>query len=177
MGKNRIGAVLVMLLVFCVPVTTTAKAGQNMPVDTLYTWVFAELGIPATYPLPDIRMVSKADMKHLLKKFAVNFLRKDSSIGITVKPQERMQPYPKNALGLFVPKTGIIFIRKSLSPCRRNAVIAHELTHYLQVATCGRLRATTPYAREIHILREMEASDIEMKYIKVFCANKHVPVF
>ncbi len=66
----------------------------------------------------------------------------------------------------------MIYIGSFLSPCRREAILAHEMTHYFQNKVRGR---TQPVgwedAETMHFVREMEAYKIEKRYTEAFCSD------
>jgi len=76
-------------------------------------------------------------------------------------------------LGLFIAETNVIYVRAHMSDCRQAAIVAHEVAHFFQVMTLGKLDKWEGLSNEVRAFRELEAREIEIRFQKVFC-NKSV---
>lgn len=78
-----------------------------------------------------------------------------------------------NINGIFNPNTNTIYIRKSLTGCRKYSILAHEMAHFFQF----NIKNTPAEIKNIprHIIcktREVEAYNIEKRFLEIYCGNK-----
>jgi hypothetical protein len=81
---------------------------------------------------------------------------------------ESGRPRVDSILGLFIVETNVIYVRKHLSSCRQAAIVAHEIAHFFQVKTGGRIDKWGGLGNEVGIFRELEAREIETRFQSAF---------
>lgn len=167
---NRILIIIAMSLVPLLPASLPAGQDEDQSRREIFQWVAHELGIPKQYPIPEISFVSKKTLQNVLRDKAGEDLEGLVGIYGDSDPEAMKRHYLRNILGLFLPKTGEIYVLKGLKPCRQGSIIAHEFTHYYQVMLYGRTGSLRPHEQEeIHIFREAEASEVEKQFLRQFC--------
>ena len=77
--------------------------------------------------------------------------------------------YLQELIGLFVPDTQRIFVGSFLDTCRLKSIVAHEVTHYFQHMIYGKINPNMYGADQIRLNNEMQAENIEKKFIRMFC--------
>ena len=171
--QNTILIMVGLLLIPIYPAPVLAGQNDGFSQYEIFDWVSKELEIEGQYPIPEIRLVSKKILQVvLLNESGKGFERLIGLYGGT-DPERRRRHYLSNILGLFLPETGVAYVRKDLTPCRRNSIIAHEYTHYFQNRQFGRTSYLKPHEQEeVHIFREQEAREIENQFFQQFCNTK-----
>ena len=162
-------AILCLTILILLPLFTLVSTAQSQSFDEIFDWVLAELEVESEYSLPDIRIVSREDLLDVFKNNSKKSFKRWAGLYGKEKATKIMDEYLREVIGLFDPKTHIIYVGSFLEPCKKASIVAHELTHYLQVMENGDVDPSTYNADEIRLVRELEAAGIEKKYGKLFC--------
>ncbi len=144
--------------------------------EEIFNWVAHKLKIDIDYPMPQINVVPKEMLQRVFRKqSALSYKQWVKELGKD-EANKTMDMYLKEVIGLFDPKTKIIYVGSFLDPCKFDSIVAHEIVHYLQVMKDGRVNPHSIRFDNVHFLREMQASDIAQKYMKTFCENQESPI-
>lgn len=147
-----------------------AKPAQGMPVAEIFHWVSRQLKVSADYPLPQILAVDKEALESVWReKNRQSYQRWVEHYGES-KAREAMDQLLDELLGLFDPKTKRIYIGNFMKPCNTEAIIAHEITHYLQHMQDGPGDPESVDFDLLYIYREMQADQIEKKFSAGYCS-------
>jgi hypothetical protein len=76
--------------------------------------------------------------------------------------------YLREIIGIFDPRfePTTIYVGDFLEGCKRNSIIAHEMTHYLQNYNNGKLDGLIDQTQDMIVYYEMQASKVEEEYYK-----------
>ena len=141
--------------------------GQS--IEEIFRWTAGQMKVSGTVAMPAVRIVSRAEIKRIfIENNRGAYLRWESDYGED-RAQEIMQDYLSEIVGLFDPPTGVVYVGDFLSPCRREAILAHEMTHYFQQKCWGPIEDAGPETQIRKWKREMEAYGNEEKYSRTFC--------
>ncbi|MDP6180085.1 MAG: hypothetical protein QGG48_09360 [Desulfatiglandales bacterium] len=143
----------------------------DMPYEEIFKWVASELKIEKYYPMPQIFVVSREELQKLLRKDnQKSYARWIEEYGGD-EAKKTMDTYLKGVIGLFNPKTKVIHVESFIKPCNFDSIVAHEMTHYLQVMEEGEKDSQESGFIEVHFFREMQAYNIGEKYTETICAQ------
>jgi predicted SprT family Zn-dependent metalloprotease len=165
----------IAMLLLCL-IAWSSQAGAD-EVKDVYAWVAEEMDISTIPPLPRIRFVDKDDLRAAFEQSNhPSFIRWQAQYG---QPRARqiMNRYLQDIVGLFVAHSNTVYVYALLPPCRRRAILAHELCHYFQYVTKGKINPDRYDADILHMLREMEAYKLEKKYQDGHCLDYQNVVF
>lgn len=139
--------------------------------NDIFQWVSIQLNTAYDGNVPEIRTVDKPTLKAVFQKNnRKSLLRWQARYG-KQEAQRIMSIYLREIIGLFDPKMETIYIADWLEPCRLQATLAHEATHYFQYKT-RRLENQTEISASNQRLRwEMEAHQIEKHFIQLHCPD------
>jgi len=138
----------------------------------IYAWVVDELDLKEDYPLPAVTIVSRDELRRTYRAYNAKAFKSWSSDYGEQMANQMMDFYLDNVVGLFIPKTGQVLVGDFLASCKREAVVAHEMAHYLQLMKDGQIDPRTHDAADRFLLREMQGSGIENSYVKQYCPEK-----
>jgi hypothetical protein len=142
----------------------------------IFSWVAQQMDMAEPGRVPAVLFVDKAGLQDAFSKANPNtFERWQASYG-THQAQEFWNLYLQDLVGMFDPETTTIYIGRFLTPCRQEAILAHEITHYFQQLRNGRIETGTQDAQNVQLRREMQASHIEQLYSELFCIDKKPPL-
>lgn len=145
--------------------------------EDIFHWVADQMQIKNAYALPVIKMVGRTELGTLFtsgsKKTITRWVADHGQSGA----ENLMNLYTNSAVGLFDPKTCIVYVGNFLSPCRQKAILAHEITHYIQYVTSGPITGGGMVSEMILMEREMEASAIEQRFEEKFCADIELALY
>ncbi len=168
MIKNIIAIGLLIFALFLLAPTQ----GSGMTEKQIFEWVASELNIEKQYEMPKIQYVNKGKLQTLFKDYnkpAYNrWIKKHGK----QKADEFMKYYLKEVIALFIPMSRNLYIGNFLEPCIIESIIAHELTHYYQHAKDGIINSNKHGAENKILYREMQAGNIEKKYMEIFCGKE-----
>jgi hypothetical protein len=137
----------------------------------IFNWVADEMQINSVPSMPKILFVEKKVLQTVfINGNHKSYLRWEAEYG-EAQAQRILNKYLEGVLGLFVPQTETIYVETSLPPCRRQAILAHEITHYFQHKIQGVISPDKYGADLEHLVREMHAYKIENKYTETFCSK------
>lgn len=151
-------------------------AGQGfcLTAEEIFEWTASQMEIDQQLEMPPVRYVEGVELKQVFIDNNKNaYLRWETEYG-KKRAEEILQLYLDEIIGLYDVDSGVIYIGTFLSPCRRQAILAHEMTHYFQ----NKVRGTHPVGWEdadtMHFVREMEAYKIEKRFTEAFCSDDNL---
>lgn len=155
-------------------VILTAAPTMGFTDKEIFTWVSSELNIENQYKMPAIQYVTKEKLGEVFKKnYERSFKRWASEYG-EKKAAEFMDFYLSEVIGLFIPKTGNLYVGDFIEPCKKESIVAHELTHFFQHMKDGPVDPNSKDAADKHLYNEMQAGNIEKKFMEKFCRTASV---
>jgi len=144
--------------------------GYNIDYHDIFCWVAKKLEISENqYPFPEIRLVSKEKLQKTFEKLNEESFKRWADKYGKEMADEMIAFYLKETIGLFVPKTCVIYVWNGIEFCKFKSIIAHEMTHYIQHMQEGRVSPGSEQAEMAHLFREMQAGKIEKDFLKEFC--------
>jgi hypothetical protein len=147
------------------------KPAQGMPIEEIFHWVSQQLKVSTDFPFPQILIIDKKALEILWReKNRRSYQRWVAHYGES-KARETMDQLLDELLGLFDPKTKIIYIGNFMGSCKTEAIIAHEITHYLQHMQDGPGDPESEDFDLLYLYREMQADQVEKKFSACFCSN------
>ncbi len=151
------------------------EPGYALEPTQVLAWVARRMDITETGPLPAVFYVDKAELQAVFTRANRNsYLRWETRFG-TPDAERILSVYLQEIVGMFDSDTKSIYVGRFLAPCRQEAILAHEFTHYLQVRRHGRVDPDTHDAEHIQLRWEMQAITMERRYSEHFCENKNTP--
>lgn len=166
--KNKTYRIVALTII---PLALWCSDGHCMSPEQIFTWVSMQMGIEEVYDMPVIKYVDKQRLQLVFQELShKSYTQISSSFGRDYA-EKIMGLYRDKVVGLFHPPTRVIYIGTFLTPCRRKAVLAHEITHYLQDLTGGQIHADDFAANERHAHREKVAYEIEDQFEQVYCTQ------
>jgi hypothetical protein len=175
--RNRLICLRVVLFIFAL-VLFGNESGQSMEPSKIFAWVARQMNIAGAGALPAVYYVDKAKLQAVFFRANRRSYRRWKARFGTRKAKEFLNTYLEALVGVFDPDTKSIYIGRFLPKCRQQAVLAHEITHYFQVRTGGRVDPEADGADNMKLWQEMQADAIEQRYVEHFCkdANAKQPV-
>ena len=161
--------VLLVCFILLTTINVTAKPGQDMTYIEIFQWVAQQLKVDTNYPFPQILIISKTDLEKVWRKKNQRSYQSWVELYGENKARETMDQLLDELLGLFDPKTRIIYVGNFMGPCKTNAILAHEITHYLQLMQDGPGDPESEDFDLLYIYREMQADQIEKKFWTSYC--------
>ena len=150
-------------------VMLTAAPTMGFTDIEIFTWVSSELNIENQYKMPAIQFVTKEKLSHVFKKNNERSFKRWANEYGEKKAAELMNLYLSEVIGLFIPKTGDLYVGDFIEPCKKESIVAHELTHFFQHVKDGPVNPNSKDAANKHLYREMQAGNIEKKFVEKFC--------
>ncbi len=132
----------------------------------IFNWVKQQMKIDEDYSSPLIQMVSQKRLQEIFKESNQKAFQSWREEYGPTKAQKMIDMYLKELIGLFDPKTRNIYVGEFMNKCKRNSIIAHEMTHDLQEKQ-GILNHLPEDDK--HFFRELQAEKIQREYIRQFC--------
>ena len=173
--KHRITKTFRLIVLTILPLVLLSTNAYCISPEQIYTWVARQMNIEHVDRMPEVTYVDKAELQQIFRDFSSKSYAQMASDHGKDYAEEVMGLYLDNIVGLFHPETKAIFVGEFLDPCRRQAVLAHELMHYLQDKVEGRINNNEYRADEKRMVREMQAGKLERKFEETFC-NQDAPV-
>ena len=171
--NKRIGGAILglLLLMHC----GTAYCDDELKI---VTWVAGQMGVqPSGYSYPVIKMVDKASLDRQFSSGNEHSMARWIADHGQANAEALMRTYLEAVVGLFDPKTRVIYVGTFLSPCRQKAILAHEAAHYLQYMTRGPIPDEGMASEMILMEREMEACAIERIFEERFCDDTEIALY
>ena len=122
----------------CIPllagVVILLGAGQGLcqTAEEIFRWTARQMKIEQRLEMPSIRYVDIDELKQVFIENNQNaYLSWESEYG-KEGARKILKLYLDEIIGLYDVDSGVIYVGSFLSPCRRKAILAHEMTHYFQ---------------------------------------------
>lgn len=149
--------------------------GYSMTPEEIFNWVADELEIQNAYDMPVVCLVDKEKLAEVFKLGNQNAFRLWKARYGSAQAEKILQNYIDEVIGIFDPKTHIVYIGNFLSDCRAQAVLAHEFVHYFQYVT-HKFGNENQYDQEVlHLFRELQAHSLEYRFTEFFCETGDYP--
>jgi len=155
------------LLLFSSTFWTTFSYGVTH--EQIFVWISRQMDIEYLYDMPEVHYVSKNELQRVFQDYSKKSFQRWRVEHGQAGADRIMASYQNRLVGLFNPKTHIIYVGDFLMPCRQKAVLAHEMTHYLQDWMYGPIDARSFSAEDQRLFREIEAYQMEAKFKELFC--------
>jgi hypothetical protein len=156
-----------VLTISCFSGTVGASSHED-----IFNWVAEKVEVKKDYPMPQIKIVSRTELQRVFSKFSEKSIKKWAETLGEEEADRMMARYLKEVIGLFVPDTKIVYVGSFLESCKQRSIIAHEITHYFQCMTRGKIDPHSFNADLIYLGNELEASKIEKLYLETFCGSQ-----
>jgi hypothetical protein len=137
-------------------------------------WVATQMIITKSYSMPVVRCVDKEELNRIFSAGSKHYMARWTADHGASTAEDIMGVYMDKAVGLFDPKSRVIYVGSFLPDCQRDAVLAHEIAHYFQYIFGGAIVGEGFAAEALLMEREIEASTIERRYEKQFCDSQTV---
>lgn len=160
----RAGVTLFLPLLFLI--STPQLSHSN---DKIIQWVAHQMQIKKTYAQPTVQWVKKAVLAEIFKHKSKKSMAHWTAEHGPVEAQKLLRMYQDKAVGIFDPKTEIIYVGRFLGNCQQQAILAHEMVHYFQHIVRGPVDSNQYAADLVLMEREMEATALERRYSREFC--------
>lgn len=148
---------------------TEVAFAQGMSYETIFKWVYAELKVGKDYQMPDIHRVSRETLQGLFRQHNEKSYKQWVNEFGEDKAKETLNLYLREVIGLFNPKSKVIYVGGFMEPCKFDSIVAHEITHYFQIMEEGTVDSGWEGFGEVKFFREMQAEALGEKYVKTFC--------
>lgn len=151
-------------------------AGIGHPVEAseiedIYLYVAGEMAVEKVPAPPQVYFVDKDALRAVFQEnIHAAFMRWEAQYGED-EARYIMRRYMQELVGLFVSRSGTIYVDASLPPCRRRAALAHEFCHFFQHIMEGEISQEQYQADILYMIREMRAYKLEHQYIAAYCAD------
>lgn len=156
-------------ILLVLPTVATAASSEQ-----IYSWVAKEMGIPDSHVLPQVHYVSKQGLGEALRKSSqASFKRWELEYG-TERAESFMNTYVTGIVGLYDVHANTVYVGDFLQGCRREAILAHEFAHAMQLATEGPVGDDGPAVALVQMFREKQAQAIERRYAGQ-CSRWNIP--
>lgn len=161
-----------VFVIFAIMAVLWPVLGHSQTEEEIYAWTLKQMGLDKQIEMPVIRYVDRSELKEVFKRNNRNaYLRWESEYGPD-QAEKILKLYLDEIIGLFDIHTDIIYVGSFLYSCRRQAILAHEMTHYLQIRKQGPQPAGWVDMGTLHATREMEAYKVEEIFTRTFCADE-----
>jgi len=158
-----------LLLLAALPLSAGGVRGASD--GDILQWTSRQMKIAENYSLPPIHRVSREVLGAALREHSrASFLRWQQDYGPD-QAEKFMQTYAAGIAGLFDAQQMVVYVGDFLPPCRQEAVVAHELTHYLQQQTRG-LVGEGAHSADLVMVRELVAQRVERRYRDERCTAR-----
>lgn len=169
-------SILCMSLSLLLTIVVFKGLALSMSHEEIFSWVARELKIDTDYPMPQINVVPKEELQKVFRKESWRSYKQWVTEYGESQAKKTMDLYLNEVIGLFNPKTKIIYVGNFMEPCNFDSIVAHEIVHYMQVMKDGQVDLQSMGFDSVHFFREMQASNIAKKYMKAFCENQENPI-
>ncbi len=166
---TRITLSLTAAILLLLPTSAVAKSPEE-----IYFWVAEEMGISVDPVLPEVHFVTKEYLGQALRHTSrASFKAWEVEYGAE-RAESFMETYTTGVVGLYDVQNNVVYVGNFLEGCRREAILAHEFVHALQLATEGPVGDSGPAVALVQMFREQEASSIERRYA-ARCSQGMIP--
>lgn len=151
------------------------EPGYGLEPEGILAWVAGRMDIADAGPLPVIHYVDKVKLQAAFTRANRNsYMRWEARYGAH-EAERILNIYLDELVGMFDPDTKSIYVGRFLASCQQEVILAHEITHYLQVRSNGMIDPDAHDAGNVQLQREMQASAIELRYSEHFCKDENTP--
>ena len=140
-----------------------------MSTEEIFLWVKSEYNCTKDHPVPEVQFVSKEELQNIYRRCNEKTFKKWAGKYGAQKANEMMDFYLNEVIGLCIPKTCEVYVGSFLTSCKRDATVAHELTHYFQIKEEGPIDPKAENAQDRYLYNEMQAALFEENFVKEFC--------
>jgi hypothetical protein len=147
-----------------------SEPAQGMPVEEIFHWVSQQLKVNKDYPFPQILVIDREELEIVWRKKNTQSYQSWVEHYGENKARETMDQLLDELLGLFDPKTKIIYVGNFMESCKTDAILAHEITHYLQHMQDGPGDPESEDFDLLYVYRELQADQIEKKFVAGYCS-------
>ena len=137
--------------------------------DLIARWVATQMIITKKYAVPVVRLVEKNELNQIFMSGSKHYMARWTADHGASAAENIKEVYLDKAVGLFDPKSRVIYVGTFLPECQRDAVLAHEIAHYFQYIFRGSIEGDGFAAEALLMEREIEASTIERIFEKQYC--------
>ena len=170
--KNQLVRIFAFLMASAI---LTPGIGYCLSDEEIFAWVANQLDINETYSMPTVNLVDKQGIQKAFVEGNRNgYMRWENQYGKD-KADEILKVYLDEIVGLFNEKSRSIFVATFMSPCRQQAVLAHEFVHFFQYVTEGPVVPGTFQEDIARMTREMKAYAIEKRFEEYVCQEDNLP--
>ena len=169
--RCRLKSIVIVIFTLVLPITAFAEPDVYLSHKEIFNWVTTQLKIDENYPMPKIQLISQEKLQSVFRKTNNESFKRWAGKYGEKKANELIEFYLKEVIGLFIPKTCSLFVGDFIEPCKRNSIIAHELTHYFQHVENGPVDSKIKGADQKYFFNEMQAGNIEQKFMEMFCGQ------
>ena len=128
--------------------------------EQIFIWISRQMNIEYFYDMPEVQYVSKTKLQKVFQDFSRQSFQRWRAEHGQAGADRILAAYQNRLVGLFNPKTRIIYVGDFLLPCRQKAVLAHGMTHFLQHWIYGPIESGSFIAEDQRIFREIEAYQV-----------------
>jgi hypothetical protein len=166
--RGKLVAVVLVPLICCGP-------AYGMAPEAVFNWVCEELQIQPAVQMPVVLFVDRATLAQVFRQNNQKARRLWQARYGSAQAERILRQCLDEVIGLFEPKNQIVYVADFLPDCRKEAILAHELTHYLQYATRDRADRDLYEEQTQHLFRELQAHRVAYRYMEVFCQTGEHP--
>jgi hypothetical protein len=164
-NKKLICSILALILSISIPTGSALALSE----EEIFRWVANRLEIKIAYEMPEVLLVSREELRRAFIKSNEKSLQRWVGMYGEETASQIMDQYLNEVIGLFDPKTQVIYVGSFLESCRQQSIVAHEFTHYFQVLEYGTPDLDTDDADALRFSQEMQAGKVENEFISTFC--------
>ncbi len=147
--------------------------GNDLGGEAVLSWTAKQMNIVDHYELrlPAIHVVSKETLRHIFIAGSLDAFQRWQSTYGKDRARQFLKKYLNDIVGMFDPQAQEIYVGQFLSPCRQQAVLAHELAHFFQHQNvmAAAIEAYDPDA--VNMIRELEAYQIQRRFMAQNCGG------
>lgn len=155
------------LILLCFP-----ERGHCLSENEIYIWTARQLQADHKTAMPSIQYIDRETLGAKFKLLNKRSYQAWKRIYGNDQAEDLLSLYQRDIVGLFDPKTSMIYIGRFLRPCRRQSILAHEMAHFFQHRQRTLSKTTLKDGEALRIKNEYEARRIERLFYRTFCHPK-----
>lgn len=140
---------------------------------SIFYWVKSKMEVDEDIRFPEVRFVNRQQLQQAFESNAQRSYKRWIEKHGKQKAKEIFENYRNGLLGLFDPNTKLIYIADFIESCDTKAILAHEMTHYIQEVGDSVTIIDSPDEGQKQYFRELYAYNIEENYRNEFCVSNH----
>ncbi len=131
----------------------------------IYTWIKNKMGITENYEMPTVKHVSQSVLAVMIREKAEGHRKEWEEQNTQREVNEYIDMLAREVRGLFLAANmKVLYVTSDTNTgIYREAIVAHELAHYLQQKSGGDVYGPARW------FREMQAEQYQAEYIEEFC--------